>query len=608
MEQEEKSKNGYPIFQLIRRLLKIAAEHDKVIFALCAVYTLTAGVYPFFAVVLPKFVLGTLIDGGENAARTIVYIALCYLFAAGLFNYLKNLSYGYGYPRMTKLRMFFLRNIYTKILSADYCNAEDATFFERNDKTLESISSNNNGVEQVYHKLFETPAVLSTILVLAVFIGLLDVLVLLGLILNIAATIWVSNRTHACRYSMRVPISHANRKKGYYQKTSYDFAAGKDIRLYNLKSRILSNYDREIESYRALMQKIADREYGLGFIGLSALLLSSALTYGILIYKTINGMSIADFTMYLTAASTLGILMKTFAENVASIYNEGQYVDDYFRFMETDLNPQSGAQKAVQGDTLRVEFKNMSFKYPNTERYIFNSLNLSVEKGEKLAVVGVNGAGKSTLVKLLTGLFDPTEGEILINGVPTTDYARAELFSMFSAVFQDVNILAYTIRENVACTQYGADDERVKNALKRAGLYEKVESYEKGLDQMLLKIIDEGGTELSGGEAQKLAIARALYKDANMVVMDEPTAALDALAEAAIYESFNDLIKGKTAIFISHRLASTKFCNNIAFFDGDGLKEYGTHDALMKKRGAYYEMFTVQGKYYNMGNEDAAHA
>jgi ATP-binding cassette subfamily B protein/ATP-binding cassette subfamily C protein len=608
LEQEEKGKKGYPIFQLIRRLLKIASEHDKVIFALFVVYTLTAGVYPFFAVVLPKFVLGVLTEGGENAVRTILLITLFYLIAAGLFNYLKNLSYGYSYPRMTKLRMKFLRNVYIKILTADYCNAEDASFFERNDKTFEAVSSNNRGVEQVYHKLFETPAVLLSILALAIFIGLLDVWVLLGLILNIAATVWVSSRTHAYRYGMREPISHANRKKSYYQRTSYDFAAGKDIRLYNLKGRILANYEREIESYKVLMQKIANREYGLGFIGLFVLLLSNALTYGILIYKTVNGMSIADFTMYLTAAASLGILMKTFAESVASIYSEGQYVDDYFRFMETDLNPLSGKKKAVQGDTLRVEFKNMSFKYPNTERYIFKNLDLTIEKGEKLAVVGVNGAGKSTLVKLLTGLFDPTEGEILVNGIPTTGYSRAELFSMFSAVFQDVNTLAYTIRENVACTQHNADDERVLDALKRAGLFEKVEGYEKGLDQMLLKIIDEGGTELSGGEAQKLAIARALYKDANMVVMDEPTAALDALAEAAIYESFNDLIKGKTAIFISHRLASTKFCDNIAFFDGDGLKEYGTHDALMQKCGAYYDMFTVQGKYYNMENGEAAHA
>ena len=227
-----------------------------------------------------------------------------------------------------------------------------------------------------------------------------------------------------------------------------------------------------------------------------------------------------------------------------------------------------------------------------------------IGKGEKLAVVGINGAGKSTLVKLMTGLFDVTEGEILINGVSIREYDKKALFSMFSVVFQDVNVIAYTIRENVACTlehHKHIDDAAVREALARAGLLEKVESLPKGLDQVMLKIIEADGVELSGGETQKLAIARALYKDANMVVMDEPTAALDALAEAEIYEHFNSLIQGKTAVYISHRLASTKFCDKIAFFDGKGLKEYGSHDELMRKRGSYYEMFTVQGKYYNEG-------
>ncbi len=604
----EEQKKGYPLFKMLSRLLKNAAKADKGIFGLFGIYTLAAAVYPFFAVALPKLVLGTLTAGGENTVQDIVLIALGYLAAAGLFNYLKNDAYGRGYPRITMLRMGFIRDMNYKLLSADYRYMEDATFFEKNNKALESVSSNSNGVERVYHMLFETPAVLISILALSTFIGLLDVWVLLGLIFNIAATVWVRSRTHAYRYGLREPISHAERKKSYYTGTTYDFAAGKDIRLYDLKKRILANYDREIAAYKALMKKIAGREYAFGFAGLFALLVSSALTYGVLIYKTVNGMSIADFSMYLAATVSLGALMNTLAENLASLYSEGQYVDDYFRFIETDLNPASGDMPAVKDGTLRVQFKNVSFKYPGTEQYIFKNLNLTVEKGEKLAVVGINGAGKSTLIKLLTGLFDPTEGEILINGIPTTSYSRAALFSMFSAVFQDVNVVAYTIRENVACVSNGADEARVTDALRRAGLLEKVQGYEKGLDQMLLKIIDEKGTELSGGEAQKLSIARALYKDANMVIMDEPTAALDALAEAAIYENFNDLIGGKTAIFISHRLASTKFCNNIAFFDGDGLKEYGSHEELMQKRGVYYEMFTVQGKYYNMENEEAAHA
>lgn len=269
--------------------------------------------------------------------------------------------------------------------------------------------------------------------------------------------------------------------------------------------------------------------------------------------------------------------------------------------MSKDLGEKGGERRAIANDTLEVEFKNVSFKYPNTEKYIFKNLNLKINKGEKLAIVGINGAGKSTLIKLMTGLFDVTEGEILINEIPIKEFNKKELFSMFSVVFQDINILAYTIGENVACNSDNIDENRVFTALDKVGLGEKVRGFSKGLNQMMLKIIDENGTEFSGGENQKLAIARALYEDANMVIMDEPTAALDALAEAEIYENFSELVKGKTAVYVSHRLASTKFCDNIALFDNDGLKEYGSHEELMEKRGSYYEMFTIQGKYYNEG-------
>ena len=182
-----------------------------------------------------------------------------------------------------------------------------------------------------------------------------------------------------------------------------------------------------------------------------------------------------------------------------------------------------------------------------------------------------------------------------------TDYIpqkKSEIYDLYSAVFQDVNVLAFTLRENVGCASENVDDKKVQAALDKVGLWNKVEGFEKGLDQMMLKVIDEDGTDFSGGERQKLSIARGLYKDAPMVIMDEPTAALDALAEAEIYESFSGLVEGKTAVYISHRLASTRFCDKIALFDADGLAEYGTHDELMEKEGKYYEMFVIQGKYY----------
>jgi len=249
-------------------------------------------------------------------------------------------------------------------------------------------------------------------------------------------------------------------------------------------------------------------------------------------------------------------------------------------------------------DSVEIVFDNVTFRYPGTDVDIYKDFSFTIKKGERLAIVGVNGAGKSTLVKLICGLYEPNEGHIYVNGIDIRDWKKKNLYDLYSTVFQDFNILAFTLRENVTCNSSEQDDARVTEALERVGLGKKLNSLSKGLDQMMLKVIDEEGTDFSGGERQKLAIARALYKNSPMVIMDEPTAALDALAEAEIYENFSELVEGKTAIYISHRLASTIFCDKIALFDKDGVKEYGTHEELMAKKGMYYDMFVVQGKYY----------
>jgi len=210
---------------------------------------------------------------------------------------------------------------------------------------------------------------------------------------------------------------------------------------------------------------------------------------------------------------------------LASFVQDGQYVHDFFTFLDSDFYTTGGTREALTSGTLEVEFRDVSFRYPGTDKDIFRHLNLTIHSGERLAVVGVNGAGKSTLVKLMTGLFDPTHGSILINGIPASQFSRKALQQMFSVVFQDVNVLAFTLRENVACVSSEVDDSRVMKALEAAGLSEKINSLSKGLDQTMLKIIDPEGTEFSGGESQKLAIARALYKDGRMVIMDEPTSA-----------------------------------------------------------------------------------
>ena len=587
----------YKTLPMVKRLMVNTAERNKKQFGRIAVFTIAAAIYPFLGVFLPKIAIGILEQNKKDAGKTLLLAMAVYFVVAGI------LGFTVSYLRQVisvhnmRIRIHYLGDTFRKLTTMDYKYTENAKFFEENDRALNAANNNEEGIEGVSNRLFQLPAKIITIVGMFVLAGTLNPWILLVLILHVFVTMWVSRMSHNYSYSKKEEEAKASRKINYYYRTTHDFSFGKDIRIYNFRDRILKNYQEEIKALTVLRGKIAGREYLLGFAGIFTLLLTNVVMYGILIYQAYYGMPISSFTMYISTITTLMASMLELGTDVTFVINQGQYVGDFFRLMDEALIDEGGSV-TKPNETLEIVFEHVSFHYPNTDTNVFTDLNFTIHKGERLAIVGVNGAGKSTLVKLMTGLFEPTEGHIYINGTDIRNYRKKELYSLYSAVFQDVNILAFTLRENVACKSENVDDERVKTALEKVGLWKKVEGFEKGLDQMMLKVIDENGTDFSGGERQKLSIARGLYKDAPMVIMDEPTAALDALAEAEIYENFSSLVEGKTAVYISHRLASTRFCDKIALFDHDGLKEYGTHDELMERHGSYYEMFTVQGKYY----------
>ncbi len=594
-------KNKAPLL----RLLDNAWVNARSVYVLCGIYTFVTVIGLLFPIALPKILIGYL-TGAAPQIWGVVWITVIFFAAGAVFNFFENVLMYFSYPKLTALRMDYIRAQAFKLLSMDYKYMESASFFEEKSMAFESISSNDNGVEGIYHKLYELPQFAVIILVLSVFIGLKSPFILIALIINIAATSWAAMAVNKYEYKKKEVLSKHNRRVGYYGKTSKDFVYGKDVRIYDLKERILDNFNVEIKGYVDVFKLIKNREYILGFLTLFTLLISDIATYGILTYLTVKGMPIADFSMYIIATSTLSQKMTSLSEYITYITREHMYVRDLFKFLDEDLGEQQGERMAVPDDiALEIEFDRVSFKYPGTDKNIYENFSLKIPTGQKLALVGINGAGKTTFVKLLTGLFRPDSGRILINGHDINEYKKSELFKMFAAVFQEVNILAFTIAENIACSLEDIDFDRVDEVLKQVGLYDKVQGLDKGVNTMMLKIIDENGTVFSGGESQKLAIARALYKGGSCVIMDEPTAALDALAEAEIYSEFDALTKGKTAIYISHRLASTKFCDRIALIDGTGLKEYGTHDELMEQGGAYYDMFVTQGKYYQEGGDAA---
>ena len=584
------------------RLIKNIKDNDPKLILYCTLYTVAAVLVPLLSVAIPKLVIGEL-TGRTPDIKNLMYIVIGFFVIGAVLYFSKNFVNDISYPRLSALRIDYIRDQSVKLLKIDYKYTEDEAFSIKYSKAFQSTNTNNTGVEGIYHNLFDLPQLVLLTLALAVFIGMKNPLILLAIIINIATVSFVAIKVQKYSYERKEDYASAERRVRYYSNTAQDFTFGKDVRLYDLKERVKENFKLEIKRYINVYKAVQNRQYALGFISIFTLLISDLATYGILTYLTRNGMSIADYTMYIAAALSLSIQMTALSENITLIMNEYMYVKDLFLFLDADLGDKGGSLKAPPlEDKLEIEFINVSFKYPGTEKNIFTNFSLKIPKGQKLALVGINGAGKTTFVKLLTGLFKADSGCILINGADINDYQKDELFKMFAVVFQNVNILAFTLAENIACRSTGIDYDKVDQVLKKVGLYEKVQELPNKTNQMMLKIIEEDGAVLSGGESQKLSIARALYKGGNCIIMDEPTAALDALAEAEIYQQFDALTEGKTSVYISHRLASTKFCDKIALIDNDGLREYGTHEELMSLGGAYFDMFMTQGKYYREGS------
>ena len=549
----------YKVWPMVGRMLRIMKEEQPIQIVRIVIYAFAAGLFPFMEILLPKIAIGTIETYGKEATNPLIRAMLIFFCVAGVLGFLSDFLLTVMKSTNMRIRLRYLATMSEKIQNMEYCYTEDSKFQEKYDKALNSCNNNSNGVEGTYNHIVEIPAKVITVIGMLLLGCTLNPLVILMLVLHTAAIMWGSAKSHDYQYKRKEDQAKASRKLKYCRDTTNDFTFGKDIRIFNFRDRILRNYRAEIEAYTRVIGDIKKKEWIYGFLGMGTMLITNIVMYGILIYESYHGMPISSFTMYVFLISVLMAAMIELGEYLTFIRNEGQYVFDFFKLMDTKLVTEGEIDELPK--EMEIRFDHVWFKYPGTENYIYKDFSFTIQKGERLAIVGVNGAGKTTLVKLMCGLYAPTKGHIYINDID------------------------------------------LQEVLESVGLGKKIESLPKGIDTMMLKIVDEEGTDLSGGERQKLAIARALYKDAPMVIMDEPTAALDALAEAEIYESFSNLVEGKTAVYISHRLASTKFCDKIALFDGDGVKEYGTHEELMEKKGTYYDMFVVQGKYYQ---EDAA--
>ena len=405
------------------------------------------------------------------------------------------------------------------------------------------------------------------------------------------------------------------RKMNYLESTTKNFDFAKDIRLFNMSNAFFNQLSGVNETYKELNRKHHNRmvlwEVSLG----SVLIVQKILMYTWLVYNVVTGAyQISDFVLYVGLVSTFHASVGYVNWIYSDMRTNSLMINDYRNFVDWKEDRETADEKdghitEINLDKFEFRFENVSFKYPGHDNYVLKNVNLTIKNGAKLAVVGVNGAGKTTFIKLMMKLYEPSEGRILLNGVDIKEYNREEYFKLFSPVFQNVECFAMPIYQNISFAEEDKTDmNKINEVLEQSGLSEKINSYEKGIHTNLLKIFDKEGIDLSGGEKQRLAMARALYKDGKVVILDEPTAALDALAEDRMYREFENMIQGKTAVFISHRLGSTRFCDKIAMFEDGTIVEEGTHEELMAKNGKYAYMFGIQSQYYEKKQKNSDNA
>ena len=418
-------------------------------------------------------------------------------------------------------------------------------------------------------------------------------------------------------HELRPAADEAARKMRYVEERGWDLQAGKDIRMYDLGGWLLGILKRERKTGETNVRLWENGYFAANLCDAFLCFVRDAGAYLYFILQIVRGsLPVSDFVWYISVVASCQQACSAFLENVELL---GRLSFDYSRlrlFLESgegDIFQGTGAGAERSGkkvgtdsasssrgkEAVGIELEHVSFTYPGSRVPTLKDLNLAIRPGEKIALVGLNGAGKSTLVKLLCGLYRPTSGTIRVGGRPLSSFGREEYFSMIAAVFQDVKLLPLTIAQNVASDNgEDIDRQRVRQCLSLAGLWEMVDGLPQKEDTPLGRGVLDDGIDLSGGERQKVWMARAFYKEASILILDEPTAALDPLAEQEIYEKYVEMSEGRTSLFISHRLASTRFCDRIWLMENGRITEQGSYEELMEKNGAYARLFAVQGKYY----------
>ena len=486
-----------------------------------------------------------------------------------------------------------------------YPNTLDADYIKLREKAHMTCEGNREATEYIWHTLTQLLKNIGGFIVYLTILSHLEPLLLLVVIATCLGGFLVSRYTNNWMFTHREEEDKYYAKKRYIRGKAQSVELAKDIRIFGLQNWLNDLLCSIHDLYLDFRLKVERKLLLADFTEAILTMLRNGLAYLYLINMALHeGLSVPEFLLYFTAVTTFTTWIMGILQEMTKLHQQSLDLSQLREFLEypEPFHFEEG-NPVPKADAYELKLENVSFRYPGAERDTIHNLNLTVYPGEKLAIVGLNGAGKTTLVKLVCGLFDPTEGRVLLNGQDVREFNRLEYYGLFSAVFQEFSVLDVTVAENIAQTKDGIDYIKVNDCIEKAGLTKMIADLPQGLDTHVGREVFLDGVLFSGGQTQRLMLARALYKDGPILMLDEPTAALDPIAENDIYMKYNDMTAGKTSLFISHRLASTRFCDRIIFVANGHIAEEGTHESLLAFGGEYAKLFEVQSRYYQEGRE-----
>lgn len=492
----------------------------------------------------------------------------------------------------------FLSEVSEKSLTDDYDRIEPRECQTKLWAAFEALGSNWVGVEGMMKDLFTVCLSFSGMLVYGAATGIYCPYALLPLVFSVAVDLIFTVRAGKLYENSREKINECGRENDYLSSVS---AAeyGKDVRAFKLENWLVEKSEALIKRRINAEKSYRLNDFGKELAGVFFNICREAVTYFVLALAVINGgLSLSEFVFVTGITAGFSTWLNDFSGSAYRLHSHTKQVAAYRDYLEDKPFYENEKEISVKAP-IEIELENVCFTYPGAEKPVLSDVSFKIPAGGKIALVGNNGAGKTTLVKLLCGLYRPTSGVIKINGEDISNYPREEYYKLISAAFQESKVFAFSVLDNVTCTdEQNADKDLFWESIEKAGLTQKIRSLPKQEKTFITRNFDKNGVNFSGGETQRLMIARAIYKNAPVLLLDEPTAALDPINEEKIYRLYESLSEGVTSVFISHRLASTRFCDEILVLSGGKISERGTHEQLMQKNGEYAALFEVQAKYY----------